>query len=421
MDRMQLAIIGCGGMGGRHLYGLKALKDIGQCPFDLVGACDVWRDNAEYLAECAERLLGRRPQVFTTIEALAAALPGLQVVDVTTPNGTHHVVVAQAMELGWHVLCEKPVALTIRGANHMIEAQRRSGKVLSVAENHRRDPICRLTKALLDAGAIGTPWMLFHIGAGSGNGIMITHIASEEYSVGYVTSSAVHTTDLMQYYLGDIREIYARTREWEPIRYKASTRFVSRSYDHWYDQVPDQVEVTAEDTLVSVFEFESGAMGQWTVFLAGHGEGFNYGSVYGSAGSLRLAGVRNGRPVQLHRDDGPVPEDELLALVPEFHLDETMARLFGAERLTSYDHGFDQADAALIAAEYDELARCITAGVQPEVDAYVARKDLAAVYAAHESNLLGRPVTLQEIEEERTAVYEADINAHWGISRPGRF
>ena len=129
MGRLQLAVIGCGGMGGRHLYGLKALEDIGQCPFDLVGACDVNGDNATYLADRAEAMLGRRPQEFTDMEAMAAALPGLQAVDITTPNGTHHVVASQAMELGWNVLCEKPVALTIRGVNLMIEAQVRTGKV----------------------------------------------------------------------------------------------------------------------------------------------------------------------------------------------------------------------------------------------------------------------------------------------------
>jgi predicted dehydrogenase len=157
-------------------------------------------------------------------------------------------------------------------------------------------------------------------------------------------------------------------------------------------------------------------MGQWTVFFAGHGQGFGFSAVYGSEGSLRLAGARNGNPVVLHRDDvGEVPEGELLDLVPEFHLDEMTSRLYGTDRLSSYGNGFDFADAALIALEYYELAECITTGKKPEVDAYVGRKDLAAVCAAHESNVLGRAVTLEEIETGRTAVYEADINAHWGI------
>jgi predicted dehydrogenase len=193
-------------------------------------------------------------------------------------------------------------------------------------------------------------------------------------------------------------------------------RSVSRFYDHWYDSIPDQLEATAEDTLVSVFEFEVGAMGQWTTFYAGHGDPFAFSAVYGSEGSLRLAGARNGNPVVLHRDDrGEVPEEELLRLVPDFRLDEITARLFGTDRLSSYEGGFDMADAALIGMEYYELAQCIETGAQPEVDVYVGRRTLSAVYAAHESNVLGRVVTVGEIEAERTAVYEADINEHWGI------
>ena len=49
-------------------------------------------------------------------------------------------------------------------------------------------------------------------------------------------------------------------------------------------------------------------------------------------------------------------------MVPDFHLDDMPARLFGAERLASYDQGFDHAAAALIALEYHELGECIGTG-----------------------------------------------------------
>ena len=51
----------------------------------------------------------------------------------------------------------------------------------------------------------------------------------------------------------------------------------------------------------------------------------------------------------------------------------------------------------------------------PEVDAYTGRKDLAVCNAALESSVLGRPVTIEEIENEETAEYEASINNHWNI------
>jgi len=58
--------------------------------------------------------------------------------------------------------------------------------------------------------------------------------------------------------------------------------------------VPDQIEATAEDTLVSVIAFENGAMGQWTAFNAAHGRRFGYSGIYGRLGSLHSPGARNG-------------------------------------------------------------------------------------------------------------------------------
>ena len=137
---------------------------------------------------------------------------------------------------------------------------------------------------------------------------------------------------------------------------------------------------------------------------------------YGSRGSLRTAGARDGRPLALNLDgQGQLDDQAVLDLVPDFHLDAITARLFGGERLASYPFTFAEADRKLVAVEYYELANCIRDGAQPEVDAYVGRRDLAVVHAALESATLNRPVTVAEIESEATGVYEAEINAYWGI------
>ncbi len=433
MDRIPIAIVGCGGMGGRHLLGLKELYDTDWCNVELVAACDLRRDNAEHLAAEAEKLLGRRPRVFEHMEAMVRALPDLQGVDITTSSGSHHAVAAAALDLGLHVLCEKPLAVTIRGCNRVIEAQRRAGKVLSVAEQYRRDPMCRLTRALLDAGVIGKLYTLFEIGAGSGNQIIILPWRHDKYAGGIVVDAGVHTCDLMQYYMGDARQVYARTQQYEPIRYKGSRLGVAHFYEHWYAEVPDSIVATAEDSLISIIDFQNGTTGQWTTFMAAHGQGFGYSAIYGSRGSLHSPGARNGQPITVHLDrrwkDGVPSEDAVassytegelsgnavLDLVPDFHLDAPTARLFGRDRLGSYAFSFPEADRKLLAVEYQEFGECIRTGTQPEVNAYVGRKALALVNAALESSALNRPVTLDEIESERTAIYEADINAHWGI------
>ncbi|MBN1400371.1 MAG: Gfo/Idh/MocA family oxidoreductase [Anaerolineae bacterium] len=417
MERIPIAIVGCGGMGGRHLRGVKSFYDTDLCNIELVAACDLRRDNAEYLADNAEQMLGKRPQVFESMEAMVRAIPDLEAVDVTTDSGSHHRVVSEALDLGLHVLCEKPLASTIRGCNLVIEKHKGTDLVLSVAEQFRRDPICRLTRALLDAKVIGEPQLLLNVGAGGGDRILIFPWRHVKDIGGIFVDSGVHTTDLMQYYLGKIREVYAQAKVMAPIRYRSpGNTGVSGFYEHWYNEMPESMEATAEDTVISTMDFESGVMGHWTSFQAAHGERLGHEVIYGSKGSLRTAGARNGRPVTLTLDEGgEVPTDKLLDLVPDFHLDEITATLFGADRLASYPFPFPEADRKLIAVEYYELGQCILKGRKPEVDGYVSRGTLAVCHAALESAMLHRPVTISEIEEERTWEYEASIRARWGL------
>ena len=81
----------------------------------------------------------------------------------------------------------------------------------------------------------------------------------------------------------------------------------------------------------------------------------------------------------------------------------------------SYKTPFEDVDKFLVALEYYELGQCITDGTKPEVDAYVGRKDLAVCNAALESSVLGRSVTIEEIENEITSEYESTINDYWKI------
>ncbi len=410
--KIPIAIVGCGGMGGRHLLGLKELADSDMNNITLSAVCDLRRDNAEHLADDAEEILGSRPLVFDDMARMAEAMPDLQAVDITTDARAHHVVASTALDLGLHVLCEKPLALTIRGCNRILTAQKRSGKYLSVAENYRRDPMSRLTKALLDAGCIGQPELFMDISASSGNQIVITPWRHKKNMGGMLLDGGVHNADMMLYYLGDIDQVYARIALWEKTRYRPKgDGAVSGFYQRWFGEMPESIEATAEDTMTAVVNFNNGAMGQWTQSYAAHGRSFGHKVIYGSAGSLRPGGTRNGVSPVLARDG----QDEitglpLLDLVPDFHLDAITSNLFGADRLASYDIPFPAADRKLLAIELYELAACALNGTSPEVDGFVGRRAAALCYAAFESSVLNRPVTLDEIESEQVGSYEAEVN-----------
>ena len=174
MEKIRLGLVGCGGMGTRHLYGLRELAETPFNNIELCALCDIRRENVELAATEAEKLLGVRPAIFTDLEEMARQMPDLTAVDVVTDPSVHHTVVCQALDLGLHVMVEKPMAITVGACQQMIDAATRNNRKLSVAENYRRDPSARLVNHLLKTGAIGTPYMgLFH-SLSAGNSIFIT-------------------------------------------------------------------------------------------------------------------------------------------------------------------------------------------------------------------------------------------------------
>lgn len=412
MTRIPIAIVGCGGMGGRHLYGLQELQLSGMSNVELVAACDLRRDNAEHLADEAERLLGRRPRVFSDLAEMVRQVSDLQAVDIATDVRAHHTLACTAFELGLHVICEKPLALTVRGANRILEAQRRAGKLLSIAENYRRDPMSRLTRALIDSGIVGTPYLFLDISASSGDRIVITPWRHRKNMGGMLLDGGVHNADLMLYYLGDVRQVYAQLALYERTRHKAGAGGVSDFYERWADEMPDSITATAEDTLVSVVNFANGGLGQWTQSYAGHGQGFAHRQLFGSLGCLIPGGTRNGVSPVVHLDgQGELTPEALRDLVPDWSLDGITSCLFGDDRPIRYRMPFPVADRKLLAIEYHELGRCIQTGETPEVDGAVGRRAMALCYASFESALVGRPVALDEIEAGAVSSYEAETNA----------
>src|SRR5690606_38838791 len=107
MERIPLAIVGCGGMGHRHLFGLAELHNAGLSPFELVAACDPVTANAESLADAAAERLGTRPQVVASMAELEPL--GVVAVDITTTPRYHHTLGVEAIERGLHAMIEKPV------------------------------------------------------------------------------------------------------------------------------------------------------------------------------------------------------------------------------------------------------------------------------------------------------------------------
>ena len=420
MAKIPLAIVGCGGMGHRHLYGLAELHHAGLSPFELVGACDPVRANAESLADDAEERLGTRPQVVESMEELEAL--GVVAVDITTTPRFHHTVAEEAIARGWHAMIEKPVGLTVRASNRIQQAAERSDSIVSVAENYRRDPMNRLGKALLDAGAIGSPRLMIHNTMGGGSNMTITVWRHQKNQSGVLLDVGVHFSDILEFYLGPVRTVYAQSRLHEPIRYNPAAGQAGRSssnpagvYGKWQNQMPAQFEATAEDASYATLLFENGAVGQFIEDHAAHGQGVWTRQIHGSAGSFELPSDRSGQLITLHKDGESICDESLLDLVPDFHLEPITAALFGGDRLWGYDFPFPVTDRKLLATEYGEFGLAIEDGGSIEVDPAQGARSVALTYAMLESNVAGRALTMDEVLSEKVDAYQLEIDEELGL------
>jgi predicted dehydrogenase len=343
-------------------------------------------------------------------------IPDLQAASITTDAGSHHKVAPMALELGLNILCEKPIAVTMRGANLVIDAAKKAGRVLSVAENFRRDPINRLVKALIDDGAIGKPRLMIETSIGGRDNILITPWRHMKHTGSITLDVGVHNADILRYYMGEFKTVFGVSQQHEKTRRNTGSTGPGGFYGRWSANYPDTIEPTGEDALYSYVGFESGASGQWIQDHAGHGLPNRARHVYGATGSLECPGDRNGRPIKLHLDDGTVIQDEqILEYAPNYRLEPLAAELFGGERVWTYSMDFNDTDSRILALEYYELGQCSKTGAQPEVTGEEARADVALAYAPIESGRLGRPVSLDDLIAGRVASYLTEVDELLGL------
>lgn len=400
---ISLAIAGCGVMGRRHVLGLKKLKDIDRLRFDLVAICDPFAANAQNMAELAEELLGRRPAIYADPSDLPA---DIQALDITTSPDLHARIGIDALRAGRHVQVEKPITLTIPEGRALVAAASNSGKKLSVAENYRRDPINRLAKALIDAGAIGRPFLAIQSSSGAGENVIITPWRHLKRACGIAIDMGVHYADILEYLLG-------------PISTVAGLGAVIDAERKGADGTMHPAD--AEDITIGVGRFESGALATWVLSVAGRGEGHFTRMLYGTSGSLSIPGDRTGKPLTLtvreNGEDRAVPAEELLALVPGFALDATTAALFGGKRMTSYDLPWADTDANLLAIEFDDFAEAILTDRELEVDGAFGLRSLAISYGFLESDRLNRFVTTDELLTSDDLPYQREIEVALAAAR----
>src|SRR4051812_10243202 len=143
-----ICIIGCGDMGTQHASAWRRREDC-----RVVAVHDVDAARRETLAQaCGAR-------AYADVKE-AIGHPGVQIVSVCTPVCFHAEVSCTAMRLGKHVLCEKPIALTLAQADEMIETARAHRVQLAVSLQYRSTSRQVKLAELVRSGAFGVPILM---------------------------------------------------------------------------------------------------------------------------------------------------------------------------------------------------------------------------------------------------------------------
>lgn len=195
--KLKLAIIGAGGIAGVHVQGMLAHADKVEC----VALCDLSDANLALRAE----QLGNGPALYHDWDTLLAEQQGLDAVIIALPHQLHAPAILAAAAAGKHILCEKPMCMTLTEADAILDAVSRSGVLYMSAHNQLFTPVVREAKRLLDEGAIGQlRWLrtqdCFVAGAASMQGTWRGSVASQ--GGGELIDTGYHPSYLLLYLAG---------------------------------------------------------------------------------------------------------------------------------------------------------------------------------------------------------------------------
>lgn len=392
---VDIALVGCGFMGRRHIAGYAALAIAGFRTARLSGVMDLDPDAAVSAADEAERLLGTRPAVYTSLGALLAD-DRIAAVDIVTDPRTHAPIAVAAAEAGRHILCEKPLALTIRRARAMVDAAEANGVLLGTAENYRRGGANRLAKAVIDSGVLGRIHLLREFHTGGDDRVIISRWRHLKRSGSIGLDMSIHYADIVEYLMGPVDRVWGRGIIAEPIRYAADGS--------------DPLVVDGEDGLFAGMVTRSGVDVQFTYLPSGPG-GFHERTVHGSLGTLEVPPDRSDGDVVLRLRDRTLVGDEVAPYLGDrFELDEVTLGVLGAAGNGGKGAPWPQVDAGHLAVEIHDFAEAVLAGHAPEVDGLGGMRALAVVHAILESGVAHREVSVDEVLNGELHAYQDDID-----------
>lgn len=148
-DKLQVALIGCRGMGWYNLTDSLRVKGV-----ECVALCDIDRNILESRAAELQRMTGFRPYIYNDYREVLER-QDIDAVIIGTPDHWHCLQMVDACSAGKHVYVEKPIANSIAECDAMVAAARRWGRVVQVGQQQRSGNHWHEMKQYIDSGKLG--------------------------------------------------------------------------------------------------------------------------------------------------------------------------------------------------------------------------------------------------------------------------
>ncbi len=254
---VRFAIVGCGRIAQRHAEHIsnKAV---------LTAVCDVDREKADSMAA------RYNAKAFYSLETLLAAGLKIDVVSICSPNGLHAEQSIRSLQAGFHVLCEKPMAIKTSDCGAMIQAAEKANKRLFAIKQNRYNPPVAAVKKIVDEGRLGKInsvqlncfWNRNpDYYANSWKGTM-------DMDGGTLFTQFSHFVDLLYWLVGDVEKVHA----------------VTGNFTH-------QGIIEFEDTGAVILQFVNGAIGTMNYTVNSYEKNMEGSlTLFGDKGTVKIGG-----------------------------------------------------------------------------------------------------------------------------------
>lgn len=247
-SKVKIAIIGCGGIAnGKHMPALKELDNV-----EMVAFCDLILERAE---KAAKDYGVADAKVYVDYKELLKD-KSIEAVHVCTPNKSHSFISIDAMGADKHVMCEKPMAKTAEDARAMLEASKRTGKLLTIGYNNRFRSDSQYLYKACRRGDLGEIYMAkAHAVRRRAVPTWGVFLKEEEQGGGPLIDIGTHALDLTLWTMGNYKVKSVKGNVYRKLADQTETG------NAWGDWDPEQF--TVEDSAFGFITMENGS----TIFL----------------------------------------------------------------------------------------------------------------------------------------------------------